>query len=331
MTSQADRTSAGGSEPRRILITGASGCVGQYLVEELLEQTPHRLMLVVRNPGKLPAAVAGSPRVEIIEADVTDVDGYRDRLGRIDVAMLVAACWGGPDAFRVNVEANLALATYLADNGGDRVLYFATGSVIDADGRMLPAAHELGSEYIRSKYQLVEEIEKLGDRINVVGLYPSLILGGGDGKPMSHFANLLREARPWAWLARFLRADGKFHFVHASDIARVARHLADAPLDGLARPRRLVLGNPAITVNDFIAQFVAYLGMRTPFTVTLKDWLAEGFIKLFRIELSPWDRYCMQHRDLSYRTVYSPADFGLPVTCPDLATGLAGIGISGRS
>jgi nucleoside-diphosphate-sugar epimerase len=331
MTSQADRTPTHRSGPKRILITGASGCVGQYLVEELLAQTQHRLVLVVRNPGKLPAAVAGSAQVEIIEADVTDVDGYRDRLGHIDVAMLVAACWGGPDAFRVNVEANLALATYLADNGGDRVLYFATGSVIDADGRMLPAARELGSEYIRSKYQLVEEIEKLGDRIDIVGLYPTLILGGGDGKPMSHFGNLLREARPWAWLARFLRADGKFHFVHARDIARVARHLADAPLDGLASPRRLVLGNPATTVNDFIVQFVAYLGLRTPFTVTLKDWLAEGFIKIFRIELSPWDRYCMQHRDLSYKKVYSPADFGLPVACPDLATGLGGIGIPRRA
>lgn len=321
MTSPADRTS------KRILVTGASGCVGQYLVEELLAETPHRLLLVVRNPGKLPAAVAGSPRVEIIEADVADVDGYRGRLGHVDVAMLVAACWGGPEAFRVNVEANLAIATYLADNGGDRVLYFATGSVIDADGRMVPPARELGSEYIRSKYQLVEEIEKLGDRIDIVGLYPTLILGGGDGKPMSHFARLLRQAQPWAWLARFLRADAKFHFVHAKDIARVARHLTDAPLDELAKPRRLVLGNPATTVNDFIAGFTRHLGLRTPFTVTLKNWLAEGIIRIFRIELSPWDRYCMQHPDLSYRKVYSPADFGLPVACPDLSTGLDGIGI----
>ena len=321
MTSKADRTA------KRILVTGASGCVGQYLVEELLAHTQHRLVLVVRNPGKLPAAVSSSPRVEVIEADVANVDGYRERLGRIDVAMLVAACWGGPDAFRVNVDANLALAGYLADNGGERVLYFATGSVIDADGRMLPPARELGSEYIRSKYRLVEEIEKLGDRIDIVGLYPTLILGGGDGKPMSHFAKLLREARPWAWLARFLRADGKFHFVHAQDIATVARHLADAPLDGLEKPRRLVLGNPANTVNEFIAGFTSYLGLRTPFTVTLKDWLAEGFIKVFRIELSPWDRYCMQHRDLSYRKVYGPADFGLPVACPDLGTALRLIGI----
>lgn len=317
-------------DPKRVLITGASGCVGQYLVDELLAETPHELFLVARNPGKLPAEVAAHPRVRVIEADVGDVDSYRDRLKGIDVAYLVAACWGGPDAFRINVEANLAITDQLAKNGADRVLYFGTGSVIDAEGRMLPVARELGSEYIRSKYQLVEEIEKRGNDIEVVGLYPTLILGGGDGKPMSHLANLLHEARPWAWLARFLRADARFHYIHAKDIARTARHMLDAPLEGFQRPHRIVLGNPALTASDFIEQFTRHVGLRTPFTVEIKDWLAEGIIKVFRIQLSPWDRYCMQHRDLSYRTVFNPADFGLPVHCPDLATGLSGIGISGK-
>jgi nucleoside-diphosphate-sugar epimerase len=316
---------------KRILITGAAGCVGQYLVDELLSETPHELVLVVRNPAKLPEQVAASERVSVIAADVADLGSYRDRLGHIDAALLVAACWGGPDAFRVNVEANLALTDHLAANGGSRVFYFATGSVINAEGRMLPAARELGSEYIRSKYQLVEEIEKRADRIEIVGMYPTLILGGGtDGKPMSHFARLLIQVRPWMRLAQFLRADAKFHYVHARDIARTTRHLIDAPLDGFPNPRRIVLGNPAITVNQFIEQFSAHVGLRPPFTVTLRDWLAEWLIRVFRIELSPWDRYCMQHRDLSYRRVYNPADFGLPVHCPDVAAALAGIGIPGK-
>ena len=316
--------------PKRVLITGASGCVGQYLVEELLAETPHELVLVVRNPGKLPAQAASSPRVTVIETDVGDVESYRDKLDKIDIAFLVAACWGGPDAFRINVEANLALTDHLSRSGASRVFYFATGSVIDAEGKMLPAAKELGSEYIRSKYQLVEEIETRADDIELVGLFPTLILGGGDGKPMSHFANLLREARPWAWLARFFRADGKFHYVHARDIARTARHLIDAPLDAFSQPRRIVLGNPALTANEFIEQFTRYLGMRTPFRIEVKERLTEALIRIFRIQLSPWDRYCMQHRDLSYRTVFNPADFGLPVHCPDTAAALSGIGIKGR-
>jgi hypothetical protein len=46
--------------------------------------------------------------------------------------------------------------------------------------------------------------------------------------------------------------------------------------------------------------------------------------------MAPWDRYCMEHRDLSYKRVVSPADYGLPVHCPDVATALDGIGLKAR-
>lgn len=316
---------------KRILITGASGCVGQYLVDELLAETDHELVLVVRSAAKLPATTVANPRVTTVEADVGDVDGYADKLGRVDTALLVAACWGGPDAFRVNVDANLALTDRLAASGSARIFYFATGSVIDAEGQMLPAAWQLGSEYIRSKYMLVEEIEKRAGTVDLVGLYPTLILGGGDGKPMSHFANLLREVRRWAWLARFFRADGKFHYIHARDIARTTRHLIDAPAEALPKERRIVLGNPALTADEFIDQASRHLGFKRPFSIEVKERLAETLIKLFRIQLSPWDRYCMQHRDLSYRTAFNPASFGLPVHCPDVAGALSGIGLDARN
>jgi nucleoside-diphosphate-sugar epimerase len=318
------------AKAKRILVTGSTGCVGQYLVEDLLAETPHELVLVVRNPAKLPAAVGASPRVTMIEADVGDVDAYLGRIGHIDTALLVHACWGGPEAYRINVDVNVAIADHLARNGGSRVFYFATGSVIDADLKMLPAAHELGSDYIRSKYRLVEEIEKLGDRIEIVGLYPTLVLGGGDGKPMSHFANLIREVRPWAWLLRFFRAFGKFHYVHGKDIARTTRHLVDMPAGSFAQQKRIVLGNPAITVNEFVAEFSRHLGYRMPFGIELRTGLAEWIIRIFRIQMAPWDRYCMEHRDLSYKRVVSPADYGLPVHCPDVATALDGIGLKAR-
>ena len=37
----------------RIFITGASGCIGHYLVETLIENTDHELFLMMRNPAKL--------------------------------------------------------------------------------------------------------------------------------------------------------------------------------------------------------------------------------------------------------------------------------------
>ena len=317
--------------PKRVLITGAAGCVGQYLVDEFLANTPHHLVLLVRDKRKLPFDSDAEPRVSVIEADMVQFETYREKLGHIDAALLAAAIWGGDQAFALNRDANLAVTDYVAAQpGGGRVLYFATGSVIDAKLDMLPASHELGTEYIRSKYELVEEIEKRADKVELVGIYPTLIVGGGDGKPMSHFAKLLLQIAPYGWAGRFFRAEAKFHFVHARDIARVSWHLVDAPLADLPEPRRLVQGTPAISANDFLMQFARYMGYSLPFGIPIREWFAEWIIKTFRIELSPWDRYCMHHRDLSYEKVYGPADFGLPVHCPDLPTALAQIGVPKR-
>jgi hypothetical protein len=202
-------------------------------------------------------------------------------------------------------------------------------SVLDREHGLLKAAFELGSPYVRSKYRLVEEIEKRAGAVEVVGLFPTIVVGGGaDGMPKSHFANLMYQVKPYFRLACSLSAEGRLHHVHARDIARVARHLLDADTADGGRGSRIVLGNPAVTIDQLIAGLRSYLGYRFLPRVRLRDGLAEFFIRTFRIQLSPWDRYCMQHRDMSHRDPTSPATFGLPVHAPDIGAQLAAIGIS---
>lgn len=314
---------------QRLLITGATGCVGQYLVDELLANSPHHLVLLVRNPSKLPDFGADAARITVIQADVTDVAGYRDRLGRIDAAFLIAACWGGPETEAVNLTANLELTDLLAQSGAARVFYFATASVLDHEHALLKPAWELGSDYVRSKYRLVTRMEERAGGIDVVGLFPTIIVGGGaDGKPLSHFANLLHEARPYMRLACALSAEGKLHHIHARDIARVARRMLDAPRAAEASGRRVVLGNPAVTIDQFLGELRSYFGYWSPVRLRLTDRLAEFFIKLFRIKPSPWDRYCMHHRDMSHRDPVSPATLGLQTHAPDMAAQLRAVGIA---
>ncbi|MBO6719084.1 MAG: NAD(P)-dependent oxidoreductase [Rhizobiaceae bacterium] len=312
-------------------MTGASGCVGHYLVEELVRGSEHELVLVLRNPGKLVLPPECADRVTIIEADVRDVDSYLDQLGHIDEAILAAACWGGPDTLPVNVHANKAIAEHLAAHGGHRVFYFSSASVLDRNAGLLQAAHDLGTEYIRSKYVLTEEMERLSGKIETIGVFPTLIVGGEKGKPMSHFANLLREVSRWAWLASFFRADGRFHFIHARDIARTVRILVDTDQIPLEHPARIVLGNPATTVNRFIEDFLRYRGIRNPLKVMLRESYAQILIKVFRIQLGPWDRYCMEHRDLSFQHAVNPDTLGAKTYCSDLKTALESIGIPGKA
>jgi nucleoside-diphosphate-sugar epimerase len=313
---------------KRVLLTGATGCVGRYLLNELLTETAHEVVIVAREPARLPDLRAASDRVKVVQADVANVAAYKGRLGPIDSAILVAASWGGPETEAVNLTANLALTDHLAANGGSRVYYFATSSVLDHEHRLLKAAHELGSPYVRSKYRLVEEIEKRAGAIDVVGLFPTIVVGGGaDGLPRSHFANLMYQMKPYFRLACSLSAEGKLHHAHGRDIASVARLLLDSERADAGRGARVVIGNPAVTVDQMIDGLRAFFGYRFLPRVKLRDGLAEFFIKAFRIQLSAWDRYCMEHRDMSLRDPTSPATFGMPVFAPDIGTQLAAIGI----
>ncbi|HET8679970.1 MAG TPA: NAD-dependent epimerase/dehydratase family protein, partial [bacterium] len=39
--------------PKRIFVTGATGCIGHYVTDALIRETDHELYLLVRNPSRL--------------------------------------------------------------------------------------------------------------------------------------------------------------------------------------------------------------------------------------------------------------------------------------
>lgn len=314
-----------------ILVTGATGCVGTYLVQRLLQTGDSDLLLVVRNPAALPQDVRQNPRVTVHRADFADPGLEWPDLSGVKAAILVATAWGGADAARVIRDANLALSDRLIAAGCGRILYFSTASVLDRNLDMLDVARDHGTEYIRGKHALTEAMETRADRAEVIGIFPTLVVGGAeDGPaPLSHFARLMHQLRRWVWLVRFLQLDAKLHIVHAADIATVVAHLAQAA-PGAPGVQRLVLGNPANSVDDLVRGFAAYLGLRRWPLITLTPGLAELVIRVFRIQLSPWDRYCMEHPDQSYPQAVGPAQYQLPVVMPDLAAGLRSVGVKGR-
>lgn len=316
----------------RILITGGSGCVGYYLVQTLLA-AGHDLVLVVRSPEKMPPEVRNHPAVQIVSADMRDLAAIRPAMAGVQAAVLVATAWGGPDAEAVIRDANLALTDALIAAGCGHVAYFATASVLDRDGSLLPQAASLGTEYVRAKYGLVQAMEtRASATTRITGLFPTLVFGGIPDNafaPLSHFARLLLQVRSYLWLVRFLSAEAKLHMIHAADIATVTRAVLEASEQKGAG--RVILGNPATSADDLVRAACRHFGKRRIAVLPLRRGMAEALIKLFRIQLSPWDRYCMEHPDQSYPAAVNPAAFGLPVVMPDLGAGFATLGVAAKS
>lgn len=306
--------------------------MGHYLVERLLENADNRLFLVLRAPERLDKALRTHARVTIIEADVRETGEISEAIDEVDVAILAATAWGGGDTHEVIVSANVALMKMLSKKSCQRVLYFSTASILERGGKLLEAAREHGTEYIKSKQILVTEAEGIDVPFRLIGLFPTLILGGcaeKSKKPLSHFANLLKEAKKWVWLGRFFSIHGRMHIVHAAEIAEIVVYLCNAEFK--PEYRRIVLGNPAQTIDAWLNKLCMHVGKHHIAFIKVTPAIAEFIIKLFRIELSPWDRYCMLNPDQSYLEARDASSFGLEFNPPEFSKTLTEAGIAGRN
>lgn len=322
--------------PKRIFLTGASGCIGHYITEVLLEQTNHELFLLVRNPDKLGFDWQNCPGITIIHADLREIDQFRDLLKTIDVAILAATAWGGPkEVFDINVVKTIRLLELLDPINCEQVIYFSTASILDCHNQLLKEAGQLGTDYIRSKYDCLRRLAKLAIAPQITTLFPTLVLGGDANKPYSHLSSGIPDVVKWIDMIRWFKADGSFHFIHGRDIGQVVAYLVNHPPtenssfqpEKLSR-NRLVLGNAPITVNQAVEEVCAYFNKKIYFRVPLSIWLANLFIALFRIQMASWDRFCLNYRHFTYQDPISPETFGLPTYCPTLTDVLKISGIS---
>ncbi len=303
---------------KRILVTGASGCVGHYLIEALIEETDYELFLLVRNPSKLQFDTQARPGINVLQGDMQNVSQFADLLSTIDIAVLTATAWGGEQTFDINVNKTIELMQLLDPNKCQQVIYFSTASVLDNYNQPLKEAGEIGTDYIRSKYECLHQKEKLEIAPKITTVFPTLVLGGDANKPYSAVSSGIAEVTKYINLIRFLNADGSFHFIHGRDIATVVRYLMEHPTDN-NQPRQFVLGQAKLTANQAVEEVCAYFGKKIYFRIPVSIALANLIIVLFRIRMAAWDRFCMNYRHFTYENAVNPSSFGLPNYCATMS------------
>jgi len=304
---------------KRIFVTGASGCIGHYIVEALIQETNHDLFLLVRNLDKLKLDYNTRPGITVLEGNMREIEQFSDLLKTMDCAILIATSWGGAEeVFDINVVKTIRLLNLLDPEVCRQVLYFSTASILDRNNQLLKEAGEIGTDYVRSKYNCFQQFSKLAIAPNIITLFPTLLLGGEAGKPWSHISGGISQESKWINLIRFFSIDGSFHYIHSKDVAQVVRYLVDNPL-AEEDCHNLVLGNPAITADQAIAEACTYLNKRLYFRIPLTQRLLDIIFGLFRIEIAPWDRFAMKYRHFVHTNPVNPATFNLPLYCANFA------------
>ncbi|WP_009631164.1 NAD-dependent epimerase/dehydratase family protein [Synechocystis sp. PCC 7509] len=300
--------------PKRILVTGASGCIGHYITEALINQTDHQLYLLVRNPLKLKVDTNSRPGITVLQGDMGKIEQFADLLKTIDTAVLTATVWGGDDIFDINVTKTIELMNLLDPEVCQQIIYFSTASILDSHNQLLKEAGEIGTDYIRSKYQCFQKLADSGIISKITKVFPTLVLGGDNTKPYSHLSAGIPEITKLINLIRFFKADGSFHFIHGKDVAQVVSYLIDNPPKA-NESRQLVLGQKRITADEAIEEACKYLNKKIYFRIPISLGLANILIPLFRIQMADWDRFCLTYRHFSYENPVNPESLGLPNYC----------------
>ena len=116
--------------PARILITGASGCVGQHIAAQLYRDTDAELLLLLRDPAKLTAVPANDPRITLLVADLRELTPHAGAIATATRVIHTATAWGDPErAMAVNVVAVKQLLAFTSPEWLEQVIYFSTASL----------------------------------------------------------------------------------------------------------------------------------------------------------------------------------------------------------
>ena len=306
----------------RIFITGGSGCIGHYIADSLIKNTDHELFFLVRNPSKIKFDYSYRQGINIIQGDLVKILDYQELLSTMNIAILAATCWGGEtESYQINVEANINLINSLNPDNCQQIIYFSTASILNQNNQLLPQAGEIGTDYIRTKYQCYSKLSELKLFDRIITVYPTLVFGGDDNKPYSHLSAGLKDLPKLINLIRWFQADGSFHFIHGKDIATVINYLVENSTNlDKDFDKKLVLANPSLKVNEAIQEISNYFGKKVYFQIPLSILLANFFIKVFKVQMAEWDYFCLNYRHFVHQKFVNPNTFNLESFAPNLTS-----------
>lgn len=215
-----------------VLVTGAGGCVGSHLVNELLAQGYQ--VKATDLPGK-PFDFGGS-RVTAMRGDLTDRKFLDDvALGvehiiHAGAAMDTEQPWA--DIRAINLDATVNLWQRAVEVGVERFVFFSSGSLYRSQERPITEDDPLEpqGQFERTKFMAERTLLRSkadGAQTRLCILRPGLIIGPFGTALMSAIATYPPILKRYVGFAPKMRGGPLTNVVHALDVARAAAHLLD--------------------------------------------------------------------------------------------------------
>mgnify|MGYP003313708989 FL=1 len=302
---------------KNLLITGSNGCVGQYLIDWFLKNTRFRLYLMVRDKNKLSLSIQKHKRVKLLICDIRECQRFSKEISQINFLIHTATAWGDPKrAYEVNIKAFEDLLGMLEKEKLEKIIYFSTASILNKETELMREALTYGTEYIQTKYRCFERLRESSFAEKTFAVFPTLVFGGTLKKrskyPVSYLTSGLKDINKWLWLARFLKLNSKFHFIHANDIAQICGFLIkNHKEDKYKGFKKYVLGQKFISIDDAINILLKRNRMNRYFSIPLTKKIIKILLRVLPIQTTPWDSFSIKKYDFNHVPITNPETFNL--------------------
>ena len=226
-----------------VLLTGGSGFLGKFIIEELLSPDPALPFKSLRIFDTVEYSGSSDRRIEFIKGDILDRKSLDDACKGLDVVLHSAAIvdWGThpPEkVFAVNLQGTANVVNACKVNGIKALVFTSSldavfgGKPLVNINESIPYPSEYPNMYCRSKGEAEKLISAANcESLKTVSLRPADIWGEGD--PF-HIGSLLDMAKG-GFYVRLGDGSSKSQHVYAGNMAVAHLQAAKSLLDGNRR------------------------------------------------------------------------------------------------
>ncbi|NJC27089.1 NAD-dependent epimerase/dehydratase family protein [Neolewinella antarctica] len=264
-----------------LLLTGATGFLGQHLTRELqnrnipFQALSRRALSPQLSRARSQVHGEGEKSIDWVPGDVNDPESLVEAFTGITTVIHAAAKVSfqyedRDELLLVNGEGTANVVNAALEAGVRHVVYVSSVSVLNRapDGPVVTLADRWPAErpnsaYAESKFDAEREIWRgQAEGLSVSVVYPSTIIGPGDFNG-SNTPSLWRHAAK----ERGFYPTGRAGFVAVHDVVDAILYLADQREDG----QRLLLNAANLTWKDFLERSAASIGAAPP-TRSMPAW-----------------------------------------------------------
>jgi nucleoside-diphosphate-sugar epimerase len=214
-----------------ILVTGASGIVGHFVVKSLVE-AGYQIRAIKRENSKIERLTPWNEHIEWVTADILDLPALEKAFEGIDrivhCAALVSFHKGDKEGMmRVNVDGTANMVNLALKCNIKKFVHVSSVAALGRkpgidtiDENIKWEASENNSNYGESKYLGELEVWRAQEEgLNTAIVNPSIVLGPGD------WENSSMQLFKYVWQERAFYPDGEMNYIDVRDVVNIIKEL----------------------------------------------------------------------------------------------------------